>query len=300
MSYLSIVINTKNRPERLGITLQALCRQDIDKSLYEVVIIDDGSSINLSKIIEDARRKMNVNFIRQESLGYTTARNKGIAASSGELILFMDDDVIVNKDFLNYHIESHRESRDIVAVGDRYNSYIGDLNATNSKEIIDNALSGRFETLMKKSRVDYYAKQTFRIFDQSPSGDPIPWVCFVTRNVSVRKEHLLHVGGFDTGFKGWGVDDIELGYRLYNIGLKYRYIPKATVYHLDHPIHSKKKEDLIKNLNYFIEKYSLIDPQLYKAFVFNQISLEDFCESVKLSKVVSTVREGATYFNTFR
>lgn len=300
MINLSVVLNTKNRLERLGITLRALSEQKIDKSLFEVVIIDDGSSIDLSPVIREAQKKINIVFIRQEPLGYTTARNKGIAAASGEIILFMDDDVIVNSDFLTYHLENHLNDSNHVIVGDRYNSYLGNINSSVSMNIIENALIGNFNPLLRKSRIDYYAKQTFRVFDQTLNGDPVPWICFVTRNVSVRKEHLLHVGGFDIGFKGWGVDDIELGYRLYNIGLKYRHVPQAAVFHLEHPIHPQKKDELVKNLNYFIEKYSRLEPKLFKAFVLNQISLQDFCESVKYQTFIHNVKNGGIFFNTFR
>jgi hypothetical protein len=54
---------------------------------------------------------------------------------------------------------------------------------------------------------------------------------FVTGNVSVRRERLLAVGGFDPAFHGYGREDYELGYRLQRAGMRFEFEPRAVGLH---------------------------------------------------------------------
>jgi glucosyl-dolichyl phosphate glucuronosyltransferase len=82
---LSVVIPTRDRPELLADTLTTLADQDV-----EVVVIDDGSTADLAPACAGRAR-----LVRQEPSGLNVARDRGVRETSGEIIAFLDDDVLV-------------------------------------------------------------------------------------------------------------------------------------------------------------------------------------------------------------
>jgi glycosyltransferase involved in cell wall biosynthesis len=105
---VSVVIPTHNRRQFLSVTLKSVLRQsDVD---FDVIVVDDGSTDDTPvflEAIEDPR----VRFIRNERpQGVRTARNQGIAATTGEWLAFVDDDDIWAPDKLTRQLSAARES----------------------------------------------------------------------------------------------------------------------------------------------------------------------------------------------
>jgi len=97
----SIVICTHNRCNVLQETLQELVHLDYPEDCYEIIIVDNASQDETRKIFnEAANRGKNLRYVREEKLGLSYARNKGIENSSGEFIAFIDDDAIPEPDWL--------------------------------------------------------------------------------------------------------------------------------------------------------------------------------------------------------
>ncbi|WP_434525262.1 glycosyltransferase [Photorhabdus asymbiotica] len=299
--YASVLIITRNKPERLEITLQSLVNQEPTEVPFEVVIIDDGSDIDLRVIIDKFANYLAIQYIKTVHQGIAAARNVGIHVAKGEVIILTDDDVIVNSTFVRAHISEHRNEESLVVVGDRYNVYWSNLIRDSVRHSLVRALHGDMEGLLKQARRDFYGKQTLRLFDSEyQKNDQARWICFVARNVSARKNDLVEVGGFDEGFIGWGIEDVELGYRLALHGNRYKYRSDAVVYHLEHIVGNDRIRDINKNFEYFMKKYPTIVPVVYKEFTFGEISLEGFCLSLENGFRTEVEKSRRTYYKMIR
>jgi GT2 family glycosyltransferase len=297
---ISVVINTRDRPDRLRLVTSALQRQTEIPGAMEVIIVDDGSHQDIAPAL-DGHRGLDIRLIRQPPLGYTTARNAGLRAAAGEVVLCLDDDVVFGADLVATHLRPHLEGRPSVVVGDRFNTYLSDLDKPKNRALLDAALAGQWGPLGRWSRRDYYATQTLKLFDRDPHALPAPWLCFVTRNVSFRRADAAEVGQFDEEFTRWGVDDIELGLRMHQAGVIYHYRPDARVYHLETPLPEGKLEALQASLDYFAKKHPGVEPIAFREFVFGRKSLEELCASVEQGQLVSfDNQEGLTFFHTRR
>jgi GT2 family glycosyltransferase len=295
---VSVVVNTRDRPDRLRTVLSALAKQTGLTGAIEVLVVDDGSTMDIRPALA-GHGDLTIRCLRQPPLGYTVARNAGLRAATADVVLCLDDDVVFDRHFVGEHLRVHRSHPAAVVVGDRFNTYLA--SDDRRRAVVDAALDGDWSGILRHSRRDYYASQTLGLFDRHPHAEPAPWLCFVTRNVSFRSRDAALVGGFDEGFTRWGVDDIELGLRLYRSGVTYHYRPDAVVYHLETPLAPGKLHDLVASLAYFSVKHPGVEPTVFREFVFGRLSLEELCASVDAGRVVSFERrDGLTFFTTRR
>lgn len=98
--FFSIIIPTYNRPELLVRAIESVIKQSFKK--FEVIIVNDGSSVGLDEYDEIKKQYSNYNniiFIDKENEGPSIARNNGIRNSSGKFVCFLDDD--------DYYLENH-------------------------------------------------------------------------------------------------------------------------------------------------------------------------------------------------
>src|SRR5258708_7863844 len=97
MPKLSVVIPTRDRPERLRECLRTLALQRSAPEQFEVLVIDDGSIPPLSESLADASLlELPVRFIRQQPGGLNAGRNRGAHEAAGEILAFLDDDILVD------------------------------------------------------------------------------------------------------------------------------------------------------------------------------------------------------------
>ena len=203
---VSVVTPTYNRRERLGRVLTALAAQDADPKTFEVVVVDDGSTDDTASFLEQQRFGFELRHVRQANAGPARARNVGIEAARGELVLFLDDDVVPAPHLVSEHVRSHDDPQ-LAVIGPLASlpHYAQPWVAWEQDK-----LETQYSAM---ARGEYEA--TFRQF----------W----TGNASVRREHLLAAGGFDTEFLR--AEDVELGLRLKRLGVKFRFNPRALGHH---------------------------------------------------------------------
>jgi len=204
---ISIVIPTFNRRERLARVLGALEKQSADPAAFEVVIVDDGSSDGTAGWLESQRPKYALRVIRQANSGPARARNAGVEAARGELLLFLDDDVEPSTDLVLEHLRSHEGDANLVVIGP-----LASLSHYRQPWVAweQNKLEGQYAAML---RGDW--EPTFRQF----------W----TGNASVRRAHVVEAGGFNPDFLR--AEDVELGIRLHQRGLRFRFNPAARALH---------------------------------------------------------------------
>lgn len=117
---LSVVIPTYNRGPKLGATLDAvLACETTGLETVEVIVVDDGSPTPAEPVV--AGRVVPASFhlrcIRQDNAGPAKARNTGFRASQGDIVLFMDDDILPTPTLLREHVAAHQERPGSVIFG---------------------------------------------------------------------------------------------------------------------------------------------------------------------------------------
>jgi glycosyltransferase involved in cell wall biosynthesis len=203
--FLSVVIPTYNRRPILAKCLRALEQQQLGApiSAYEVVLVDDGSSDDtVTWLRAEAAAFPHVRLIEQDHGGPAEGRNRGVEHAQGDVIVFIDSDLVVTGGFLLAHA---------------------------------NALQQQWQRSGDRLCFTYGAVINTANFDD-PSSEPhklrdLSWAYFATGNVAIDRQLLERSGLFDTRFRLYGWEDLELGERLRRLGVVLVRCPEAVGYH---------------------------------------------------------------------
>jgi glycosyltransferase involved in cell wall biosynthesis len=207
---ISVLICTRNRAKSLEATLERFFAQrfagDYD---LELIVVDNGSTDETKQVVERcvARRHGSARCLFEPRRGLSFARNAGLAAAEGEIIVFTDDDVLVTESWLD---EIHRE-------------FASDPSLC--------MLGGRVLLASEKlQRVALQPCEERRYLDL-PDG-----VNFAMgANMAFRRELFDRIGPFDVRLGAGrffaGADEAELIYRGLKAGCRLLYAPNALVYH---------------------------------------------------------------------
>jgi GT2 family glycosyltransferase len=206
---ISVVVPTYNRVARLRHVIGALEQQQYPADAYEVIVVSDGSSDGTHAYLEALRSPMRLRWFSQSNRGPAAARNAGVERAAGELIVFIDDDVVPESRLLAEHVRAHREADREVAV-------LGPLLSPDGYVMAPWARWEQ-EMLMKQYRAMLRG-------DWQPSPRQ-----FYTGNASLRRSQILAAGGFDENFRR--AEDVELAYRLAARGLGFVFTMKAAGAH---------------------------------------------------------------------
>lgn len=212
---LSVIIPTYNRAARLNILLDALLQQDIDHSLSEIIMIDDGSSDPTWSVLQSFQQQQKDKWIRvlsQPNQGQAAARQFGVNESKGRFILFLDDDMeAAHAGFLQSHLRFHQEARTPgVALG---------------------AILPPRTNPPRPAYELFYEQSIRRMYENFAQGTVEPaGIHFFSANVSLPKDLFIKAGGFNSQFRQ--AEDRELGLRLqYKAQAAFAYLPQAAAYH---------------------------------------------------------------------
>ncbi len=210
--FFSVVIPTYNRLPILQKCLRALEKQQLSDPYiegYEVVVVDDGSTDGtLAWLAAERAQLPHVRWFEQEHQGPAAARNLGVKEAQGDTIIFIDSDLVVTETFLSCHAQALREGKEKLG-SDRLFTYGAVINTCN---------------------FDEPTAEPYKLTDFSAAY-------FATGNVAIARHWLEEAGLFDTQFQLYGWEDLELGVRLKNLGLKLIKCPQAVGYHW-HPAFS--------------------------------------------------------------
>jgi glycosyltransferase involved in cell wall biosynthesis len=235
---ISVIVPTYNRSRILGFTLNSLSQQSIDRGDFEVIVVDDGSSDDTMAVVESFQERLQIRYIFQEDKGYRVARarNLGIKAARGRLCALVDSGIIVKREFLANHLQDHSKSKRSIC---RIGKVLGfDMNPDFSKWDSQKFDFGNppalFEALSTGNGFNDIREAAMQEFPHPFPEWPAPWIFFWTCNVSIPRIALEAVGGFDELFQSWGVEDLELGYRLHERGLGFSISDSYDAVHYPH------------------------------------------------------------------
>lgn len=211
---VSVVIPTYNRAEIVRKTLQGYAAQDSIGQILEVLVVDDGSSDNTRSVVEECTRSLlvPVRYLYQQNSGLAAARNHAIREARGDLILFGDDDIVPGQSMVTEHLAWHRRYPEPTVGVLGYVAWAPEVRATPFME-----WSGLYGPQFHFGR---FKPDTELDYSQS-------YFC----NTSVKVEFLRGNRPFDENFRGYGWEDIEFSYRLYQRGWRLRYNPGAVGFH---------------------------------------------------------------------
>ncbi len=217
----SVVVPTFNRADLLGETLKSLLAQEVNAS-YEVVVVDNNSSDDTESVVRafETRSGALIQYVFEGEQGSSAARNAGTRAASGDVVVFVDDDVIAGPDWLRAIAETFAVYPKAWCVGGKVALRLPDV------------LPGWFDPSCEiaatyLSRLDY--------------GDATLEIAYprvlITANLAVRRDVLMRLGGFKTSLGRFGAgllcgEDAELCYRIQRAGGGMYYCGRAAVIHL--------------------------------------------------------------------
>ena len=206
---LSVIICTYNRSGFLKLVLDSLTRQTVSKNDYEIIIVDDGSADDTREIVQSFKPLLPLTYFYQKNAGLAAAKNHGIFASRGEIVLFLDDDDLAMPTLLDEHIRTHRKYSEQHMAVLHYTNWAQDLVVTPLMHFITEVGCFLFS------------------YPNIKHGDILDYTYFWGGRSSCKKGFLLENGVFNQAFR-FGCEDIELGYRLSKFGLKVVYNGKAV------------------------------------------------------------------------
>ena len=232
----SVVITTYNWPQALDLALQALAHQ---RTLpHEIVVADDGSRVDtramLERVAADYPVPLRHSWIEDRGFRVSLARNRAIAATSGDYVLLLDGDMVPHPMFVADHLAAAQ-----------YGSFVQGMRVLTDAEGRDRLLSRDAESLGFFDRGVTRRRHTLRIpplaalslrATRGQSSGAIK-----TCNQGWWREDLVTLNGFDERYEGWGREDKDLAVRAFHAGLVRRSLRFAGL--ATHLYHQERHED---------------------------------------------------------
>src|SRR5215216_470139 len=205
--HFSIVIPTYQRREVVLKAVRALEDQEFDGN-FEVIVVVDGSRDGSAEALRKLKVPFPLRVIEQPNQGAATARNCGASEAQGEILFFLDDDMIAHPRLLAEHQWSHQNGADVV---------VGHIPLHPDSP----------PTILTPAVRDWADRRGQKL--SSPSAQ-LTLHDFLTGQLSLARETFFKAGAFDTNFTlggSFGNEDIDFGYRLLLGGYKILFNPEA-------------------------------------------------------------------------
>lgn len=216
---ISIIIAFRNEANKLLQCLQSLERQDLSRSCFEIICVDDGSTDGSSKIAQEGADI----YVKNSGVGQVVARNEGVAHASGKYLLFIDAHTVLPENALSYFSSVLADNKLVSGVFGRYHSlHLSDKN--HIRDIRRMAVFGKGDK-KKLVTLDNFTTLSLAVF--------------FTRKAVLDKISFPHSFG-----KSFG-EDIFFQLKAHSLGHIFLYDPRVNVIH-DAEINMK---DLFKKMS---------------------------------------------------
>lgn len=201
----SIIIPLYNRPNEIDELLNSLTTQT--ETNFEVIIIEDGSSIPSAHIVDKYMERLPVKYYFKSNSGPALSRNFGVSHSEGDYLIFLDSDCILPKDYLK-SITTELKQKDADAFG-------GPDKADNSFTPIQKAINYSMTSFFTTGGIRGGKKKLDRFFPRS-------------FNFGIKRSVFVALRGYSDMRFG---EDIDLSIRIYDAGYRCQLFSDSWVYH---------------------------------------------------------------------
>lgn len=217
----SVIIPARNAAGTIGECILAVLSQTMPRDLYEVIVVDDGSSDRTPGVA----RQLGARVVPQPPFGAAAARNTGARVARGEILVFVDPDCVPRVDWLAQMVAPF-QATDVVAVTGAYE--------THQEALIPRSIQAQLD-------------DTYRRRGQAGATSIVEGY-----SAAYRRSVFAALGGFDPALGS--ADDVELSYRIASCG-RLVFTPKAIVLHrhgpsLGHYIERNLRDGLWRSLVY--------------------------------------------------
>lgn len=208
---LAVVIPTFNRREALRGCLNSLLGQSLPADQFEIIVVVDGSTDGTLEMLRTFSGVFRLVVLTQANRGQTAALNAGARAASADIVLFLDDDLVCDPELLASHLAMHRHNPGGLVFG-KMHSLLSER-------------PGAEELLFHSTWLAQYARLAA---DPEPLWPDDAWT---GPNCSLSRAAFLEIGGYDEiEFPRRG-EDVDLGLRLWQSGVPFRYAANAVTSH---------------------------------------------------------------------
>lgn len=241
MMHIAVIVTTYNNPAALAAVLEGyLAQSDRD---FEVLVADDGSTPDTAEVVKQyqARAEFSIHHIWQEDIGFRAAaiRNRALARTTAEYIVFTDGDCIPPTDFV-------ARQRLLAEPGCFLSGNRLLLSQAFTGQVLKEKLPvhlWRFGDWLRAYRQGHISRllPLLRLPDSAfRKVSPRRWQGAKTCNLSAFRDDLLRVNGLDESYTGWGLEDSDLVVRLIRAGVINKSARfSAPVLHLWHREHDR-------------------------------------------------------------
>lgn len=204
--FISVVVPTYNRPQRLARCLRALVQQTYPRNRYEIIVVNDGGGQSTENVVAQFKDVPRVCYVYQKNQGPAVARNKGARQANGRFLAFTDDDCAPASSWLHQLVACLKEHPDNMVGG-----------------YTMNALPRNPFSITSQLLIDYLYYHYNRTESQARF--------FTSNNFAVATDLFWRVGGFANGMPLAAGEDRELCARWLGASLGMIYLPRAIVFH---------------------------------------------------------------------
>lgn len=217
---LTAIICTYNRAKYIGPLLESIAANDLGKEEYEILLVDNNCTDNTREICEafaEAHKDVQFRYVVEPEQGLSAARNRGIKEAKGDILVYIDDDALVDAWYLRTIAEYMAEHKDIDAVGGPiiplYETKEPKWMALHTKELITGYL--------------YQGEKIGPFVKRYPGGG----------NAAFRASVFQQIGLFNTdlGRKGNGLmgsEEKDIFDKMHAQNMQVRYLPKMILHHI--------------------------------------------------------------------
>lgn len=266
---LSIIIPVYNHPLLLENTLRYLLSNEEvtqNKSRIELIIINDGSKDDIGKVVSKFDYNIDLKYVSlSKNLGCSNARNVGINCSEGDVLFFLDSDIVIKKNYFSSQLRIHEKvmSHDehALVVGLLQNTPIYSEDKIPCFEHVDSKTENDFRfndnggVWIPKRRKSRIMKETNYLKNFSRIKDFTLPEMVVGCSFSVERKIANRIGGFETSFNGWGLEDTYFGARAIGLGcfiIPSRNMPSFKIEHSTR-VEGDRAEQCMKNKQLYNE-----------------------------------------------
>ncbi len=272
VGYLNVAIVTRNRSSLLNNLLKSLCMQTIYPK--RIIIIDNDSTDNTSEIIANFKKNLPIHYFKETNIGISHARNRALKIAKDGIIAFVDDDCIVQPNWIETILDAHHSHKDVAAIQGQNISIPG----TDAYSFISQFHQHSY---IRTISIDLEENKNYlsESYNRNLFLNGLD-----TKNSSFKLNTLNRLGlTFDTNLER--NEDYDLAKKLNTLGEKILYIPSIKAYHRERSnLFSFLGQSFSRGINWisFAQKWDehreiklrVLKLEAYRSFVYHTFNNE--------------------------